>query len=454
MGFFDKFLDSEKTAKVTIKDPRKVFEEVLRQTSGTSYTRDIKYNIYYQIVAFYGVVDGIGTSTLVANTALAIAETGLTVCVIDTSMLAPSQDVLLNTETAELEEDGQTEYLDWFDMPYTKKSPLHVSKYSKNISVLSFKGKRRTVVDFLSTNDSSTLIDIALTTLHSKFDIILIDCCHEMSAVNTACLQQAQQVIQVWNDSPSVVANLEGFITNAITLSCPLDKMRYVVANRISKDVMGNLNELAKQYRCKILATNYLSEELYLNTVIGKRLFRCESTDDLVAKYTECIIIIACHILNIDLDSESKPKGTITSNDIMDGKVEGTYHKELKDFNDKFAEEHPEVKIDRDPLSKDKSVGIDLVKHDDVQYEAEDDTANFYDPTLRNDMDSIMDDDIPDDIKVTEEEKDAINYGGVMKEDDVTEVELIDTDDSGVADILEDPVKVEKRKKFFGKKKK
>lgn len=448
MGFFDKFLDSEKTAKITIKDPKKVFEEVLRQTSGSSYTRDIKYNIYYQIIAFYGVVDGIGTSTLVANTALAIAETGLTVCVIDTSMLAPSQDVLLNTETAELEEDGQTEHLDWFDLPYTKKSPLHISKYSRNISVLSFKGKRRTVVDFLSTNDSSTLVDIALATLHSKFDIILIDCCHEMSAVNTACLQQAQQVIQVWNDSPSVIANLEGYITNAITLSCPLDKMRYVVANRMSKDAMGSLNELVKQYRCKILATNYLSEELYLNNVIGKKLFRCESTDELVAKYTECIIIIVCHILNIDLDSESKPKGTITSNDIMEGKVDGTYHKELKEFNDKFAEEHPEVKIDSDPLHHDD------VNSSKVQYEAEEDSANSYDPTLRNDMDSIMQEDLPDDVEVTKEEKDAVNYGGVMKEDDVTQEELTDTSGSGVADILEDPVKAEKRKKVFGKKRK
>ena len=448
MGFFDKFLDSEKTAKVTIKDPKKVFEEVLRQTSGSSYTRDIKYNIYYQIIAFYGVVDGIGTSTLVANTALAIAETGLTVCVVDTSILAPSQDVLLNTETAELEEDGQTEHLDWFDLPYTKKSPLHISKYSKNISVLSFKGKRRTVVDFLSTNDSSTLVDIALATLHSKFDIILIDCCHEMSAVNTACLQQAQQVIQVWNDSPSVVANLEGYITNAITLSCPLDKMRYVVANRMSKDAMGSLNELAKQYRCKILATNYLSEELYLNNVIGKKLFRCESADELVAKYTECIIIIVCHILNIDLDSESKPKGTITSNDIMEGKVDGTYHKELKEFNDKFAEEHPEVKIDSDPLHHDDA------NSSKVQYEAEEDSANSYDPTLRNDMDSIMQEDLPDDVEVTKEEKDAVNYGGVMKEDDVTQEELSDTNGSGVADILEDPVKAEKRKKVFGKKRK
>lgn len=129
----------------------------------------------------------------------------------------------------------------------------------------------------------------------------------------------------------------------------------------------------------------------------------------------------------------------------MEGKVEGTYHKELKEFNDKFAEEHPEVKIDSNPLHHDGS---------SVQYEVEEDSANSYDPTLRNDMDSIMQEDLPDGIEVTKEEKDAINYGGVMKEDDVTQEELADTNGSGVADILEDPVKAEKRKKVFGKKRK
>lgn len=409
-NFLDKFLDVDKTSKLTITNPRKIFEDILKQASGSSYTRDIKYNIYYQVIAFYGVVDGIGCSTLVANTALAIAETGLTVCVIDSSILSPVQDVLLNTDTAVIDENsGEDAQLDWFDMPFTRKSPLHISKKNRNISVLSFKGKRRGVVDFLSTNDSNTLVEIALSTLHNKFDLILIDCCHELSAVNTACLQQAQQVIQVWNDAPTVVANLENHITNAITLSCPLDKMRYIVANKISKDAMGTLDNLCKQYRCKLLTTNYLSEELYLLAVTGKTLFRAESTDELVINYTESIIDIVCHILNIDLNDD-KPKGTITSNDIMEGKVEGTYHKELKDYNDAFAENHPDVVIDTNPLGSDTE---DIWATDeDIGVDADD---SSYD------------------------------YSGVMAEDDVTEEELLEEQKM--------IVKEGKKKRAFGKSK-
>ena len=436
MSFFNKLLDTEKTSKATLVSPRKAFEDILKQASGSAYTRSIKYNIYYQIIAFYGVMDGVGTSTLVANTALALAETGLTVCVIDTSILSPVQDVLLNTNEATIDESGKdVEHLDWFDMPYTKKSPLHVSKYAKNISVLSFKGKRHSVVDFLSTNDSDTLVGIALSTLHSKFDIILIDCCHEMSAVNTACLQQAQQVIQVWNDSPTVVANLENFITNSITLSCPLDKMRYVVANKISKDAMGNLDELAKQYRCKILATNYLSEELYLMTVTGKKLFRVESTDELVINYTDSVIRILCHILNYDMNG-TQSKGTITSNQIMDGEVDGTYHKELKDFNDDWAEAHPEVVVEKNPLGY-------QVEEDIAVQEPEDE--------VKSPVDSIMSEDIPHGEEENEiqqgieEELEALKYGGVMAEDDVKPEELTDDNGDGVPDIMTSPERRKKR---------
>lgn len=410
-SFLDKFLDVEKTSKVAINNPKQVFQDVLKQVSGSSHTRNIKYNIYYQVVAFYGIVDGVGCSTLVANTALAIAETGLTVCVIDTSILAPVQDVLLNTsEAVTNENDGDQVHLDWFDMPFTKKSPLHVSKTNKGISVLSFKGKRRGVVDFLSTNDSDTLVEMALSTLHNKFDLILIDCCHELSAINTACLQQAQQVIQVWNDSPTVVSNLENFITNAITLSCPLDKMRYVVANKTSKDAIGTLESLCSQYRCKILTTNYLSEELYLLAVTGKVLFRVESTDEYVIDYTSSIIEIMCHILNVDLTGK-KPKGTITSNDIIEGKVEGTHHKELKDFNDNF---NKQVVVDTNPLVNNPDISFE-VENDAVTAEAEQEERELA------------------------AEADALNYGGVMDEDDVKQEELVDSDNVGVPDILQNP---------------
>ena len=444
-SFLDKFLDVEKMSKATITNPRKVFEDVLKQASGSAYTREIKYNIYYEIIAFYGVVDGIGTSTLVANVAQAIAELGLTVCVIDTSILSPVQDVLLNTNEAVLDDEStDVEHLDWFDMPFTKKSPLHVSKLNKNISVLSFKGKRRGVIDFLSTNDSDSLVEIAFTTLHNKFDIILIDCCHELSSINTACLQQAQQVIQVWNDAPVVVSNLESFITNAITLSCPLDKMRFVVANRLSKDVlnvMGTLDELCKQYRCKCIAKNYLSEELYLLAVTGKPLFRVESTDPSVIKYTESIIEVTCHILNIDLTGK-KPKGTITSQEIMDGKVEGTYRKELKDFNDNFAQAHPEIQINNNPMNHDFS-SSDMELDDGVDFDTNFNEGNLDDSNQAYTMDSVMPTDIPE---MSRAEQEQIVKQNMYRPSSNTEFVP--------SDINRNPETNSKKRSLFGKKNK
>lgn len=329
MAFFEKFINKDKTSQMSITSPREVLNNVLKQTSGSASIRELKYDIFYQIFAFKGIAEGIGTSTLVANTALAIAQLGLTVLVIDTSILNPVQDILLNTSMNSELNNTTEEKLDWFDMPYTKKSVLHISKLNGSISVLSFKGKKHTVVDMLSTTDSSTLVDIALTQLHNKFDIILIDMTHELTSIATACLQQAQQVIQVWNDSPSVLGNLENFVTNSVTLSCPLDKMRHVVYSKLSKEVIGNLDSVLQQYRLINIAKNYVSEEIALQLVTGKTLWNLASTDEMVIDYNNCIVDICCHILNIS--NEDEPKGTITSNDIMEGKVDGTLTKKMRD---------------------------------------------------------------------------------------------------------------------------
>lgn len=304
---FGSFMDKDKAKSLSLKDPREVFAEVLKQASGTTYTRKLNFNIYYQVIAFYGIAGGIGTSSLVANTALAIAKLGLTVCVIDTSILHPSQDVLLKTEKAVME-DSSKKYNDWFSMPFERTSPMYVSKLNGNISILSFKNKNRGVVDMLSTRDSELLVDIALSIVHNKFDIVLIDCCHELTAVNTACLQRAQKVIQVWNDAPVALSNLESHISTAVTLSCSLDKMRSIVVNRACREIIGGIDELVKQYRCEVIAKNYLSEELYLLSLSGKPLYQAESNSQSVSDYTECIIDIAFNILgaprNTDLELE------------------------------------------------------------------------------------------------------------------------------------------------------
>lgn len=401
MAFIDKFVDKDKLSKSVLPDPRKIYREVLRQASGSGKTRNVAYDIFYQIIAFRGVVDGVGTSTLVANTALAIAQFGLTVCVIDTSMLAPVQDVLLKTSEAVLEESESAEHLDWFDMPYTRKSVLHVSSINRNVSVLSFKGKKHTVVDILSTSDSGNLVDMAFAELHNKFDLILIDTCSELTEVNTTCLQQAQQVIQVWNDSPTVLANMENFITNMVTLSCPLDKMRNVIYSRITKDVIGNMDSLLNQYKLRKIATLYNSEAVALVIVTGKPLWQKESIDEDIIAYTNGIIDISAKLLNID--DAGTPGGTISSNDIMDGKVEGTLHKDLKDYNEEFEANHPEVKIDRNPMGNPEfAEDSDMV-----------DIGNGIDDSIDIDIDGFGGEETEQDIR----DSSNVDYNMTMEED-------------------------------------
>ena len=337
MGLLDKFIDKEKTEKLTVKDPRAIVNSILKGTSGSSLVRDLKYNIFYQIYCFKGVVDGVGVSTLVANTALAMADLGISVLVIDTSILQPVQDVLLKTN---VENKNEKNLYDWFDLPYIRNSVLHSSSLNNRVSVLSFYGKHRGMIDVLSTNDSGSLVDLALTEFHNKFDIILIDSCHELTSINMAAMQMSQQIIQVWNDTPTVVSNIDDFITNCVTLSCPLDKMRNVVFSKLNRDAMGNLDVLVKEYRLKKLATCYLSESCSLVLVTGKPLWQYVSSNKDIIEYTNFIIDVISLILNIDTLGSKKARGTITSNDIVEGKVDGTLSKEImEDSHNNEAED-------------------------------------------------------------------------------------------------------------------
>ena len=341
MGLFSN-VDESKTSNLTIKDPRELYKAFLKGTSGAGLARDLKYNIFYQIFAFKGIKEGVGTSTLVANTAVAIADLGLSVLVIDTSILQPTQDTLLHTNLDNYDED---KIKDWFELPYTRQSVLHQSRINSNVSVLSF--FRRNVIDCLSTNDNSSLVDLALTMFHNKFDIILIDCCHELTSINTSALQMSQQVIQVWNDQPTVLANLDMFITNCVTLSCPMDKMRNVVFSKISREAMGSMDVLLKQYRFKKLTSFVNSESCSLVCTLDRILWQYASKDKDIIEYTNSIIDIVGLILNI-AELDGKAKGTITSNDIIDGKVEGTLSKKFVDASLlEEKEEEDNADIDR-----------------------------------------------------------------------------------------------------------
>lgn len=351
MGFFNK----EKTSNLTVKSPQEIFTELLKVASGVKYARNIEFDIFYQVIAFKGIIDGVGTSTIVANTALALAKLGLTVCVIDSSVLNPVQDVLLKTNWRDASINKRK---DWFDMMYTEESVLHQSKLNSNISVLSFKGKKRDITDIMGTKDSDILVETAISLLHDKFDLILIDCCQETTQINAGCIQQAQKVIQVWTDTPHIVSNIDMWITNNVILSCPLDKMRYVIISKYVSDIPCDFTEMLKQYRFTELASCSLSLDIARVNATGKPLWEYASKSEDITEFNNCIIDIVCHILNID-NGTQEPRGTITSNDITEGKVANTLHQKYA----KQREKEKGIKISKTLEEADASLGL----FDDVE---------------------------------------------------------------------------------------
>lgn len=306
MGRFDK------AKNVEMVDPKQVFASVLKAFSGAEFGRETKYRIFYHIIGFKGITGGVGCSTIVANTAVALAELGLSVCVIDTSILHPCQDELLKTNYKTQEGDK----LDWFDMPFTSHSVLNISRVNKNISVLSFAGKDRTILDMVGTLDSAELMDYAVDAVSDKFDIILIDLCDEPSNVNVTAMQKAQQVIQVWSDSVPCMASITQSISNNVILSCPLDKMRYVVENKTIDDTMGNLDSLYKEYGFRRLSHCGLSYEIARVASLGHILWGYGTFEATVVDFNNCILDIVLYICDIDKEGlttgELRPRRSVS----------------------------------------------------------------------------------------------------------------------------------------------
>lgn len=192
MGFFSKV--ESKTKDITLVKPSEVYVKLLQQVSGSDMKRELRFDIFYRKFVFKGIKDGVGASLLCANTALALAQLNLSVLVIDTSIVSPTQDELLKTE--------KKSDKDWFDLPFTTASVLRTSRYNKNISVLAF--RKREILDMLGRNDNEYIVNMALDKFEKTFDIILIDCCSEPTNINATILQRAHKVFQVWNDNPIV----------------------------------------------------------------------------------------------------------------------------------------------------------------------------------------------------------------------------------------------------------
>jgi cellulose biosynthesis protein BcsQ len=301
MGIFNKLISEDTTAKLqnlTVRDSGEVYKDLLKYTSGTGHARKT-YHLYNSIVGFKGVREGIGTSNIVANTAVVLAKLGVSVCVIDTSIMSPTQDMLLSTKALDLSVPVK-DRLDWFDMPYVDNSVTHISKYAGNLAVLSFYGKSRNVLDVLSVRDNEALVTLALDTLTSKYDIILIDFSNEPTKINVELMHRAQIIYQVVNDSPVALDSLDSFVDAMSFYSVPMSKYNRVIVSGLSQMLMGNLDSLLERYKYTKVATTVFSEEVDKAIKQGKLIVDYASDSNAINTYMVAIYDLVRELISTD----------------------------------------------------------------------------------------------------------------------------------------------------------
>ncbi len=268
---------------------KNILEEILKATSGADVAKETTCSVYFKIVGFKPCKEGIGCSLLVANTAMALAKLGLSVCVMDTSMLNPSQDILLNT--------GNTSKEDWLEMPYTNSNVLSVSKRNSKINVLSF--RNRGVIDLLSISDNEELCEIAFTQLLDKYDVFLIDLSNEPSAVSVACMQHCHKVIQVWSNFPHCLNSVSTFVESNVSLCCPLEKMSSVVTSMVIDDIKTDWETILSKYKFRQIGNIPMSLEVARVVSLGKLPFGYQSPSEGIRLYNDCIQSVVSEIVEV-----------------------------------------------------------------------------------------------------------------------------------------------------------
>ncbi len=152
----------------------------------------------------------------------------------------------------------------------------------------------------LGTMDSEEMVEVALHNLESKFDIILVDLCDEPTNVATTAMQKSQQVFQIWSDSIPCLTSIPLSVANNIILSCPKDKMRYVIENKTCDDTMLGLDPLYKEYKFKRLSHCGLSYEIARISGLGTPLWKYPTMEATIGDFNLMILDIVTYLLDID----------------------------------------------------------------------------------------------------------------------------------------------------------
>lgn len=373
MSFVSK--SRNKLDNVKIKSVSEILSDVLKATSGTSSTGvgdDFKI-IFNKIIGFRGVRDGLGTSLFVSNLAIALADLGLKICVVDTSMLYPVQDIYLGTEIKKVGTQ-KNEVKDWFDLMYDSKDVLNISKYS-GVVVLSFTD--RNLTDLTSISDTLELGQAAIDKMSPQFDLVLVDLANEYTSVGLAAMQACDVIYQVMSNDRASLNFYDSFVSNMLTQAIPYNKMQQVILLSTIDDIMQleKMGDVLKKYGFIEVARVGLSEVIASENAIGRLPVKTSKIHEDVEEYRMAVASVVKLILNInDMDKEI---AGIRVGDIVESNAErltkGTSTKSVANEEEYYEDEYDDYDYEDEEYYEDDG----NYDSDDGYYDDKNDTQSY-----------------------------------------------------------------------------
>lgn len=191
-----------------------------RELSGTDFNDKRNKMILDHIFCFTGLAGGVGTSTLVANTAFTLKKMGYSVLVIDTNIMYPIQHSFFK-----IKQEISTK--DFFSFLYGECSLGECIKYPMGNDLGVILANNRGLIELVDaeTKESANAFLECLERVGSLFDFVLIDTGNNLNSelVNTA-LYKSDRIIAVMDENIECLSNYNR-LTGAMG-ACGIDYTR------------------------------------------------------------------------------------------------------------------------------------------------------------------------------------------------------------------------------------
>lgn len=269
--------------------------------------------LFDKVIGFRNIVPGCGCSTIVQNVAIALTEkTNYNVCILDVNCLYPMQYAFFVNSV----EDPKGP--DIFDFDASVSDISYMTRYG-SIYVVGF--NKRTVIDMMSSRDTSALAEKLIGSLKTFFDIILVDLSGEFSNVSIQAGICCNKIYNVCDTSMRSIYHLKKSLNTMATLAVPLIKANKVILNRQLKDTPIDIKGALDMAGLNMIASIPFSEEIAKIGVSGGRLYGTFSGNQDLVAFTNAIDVILDDMLektplNLKfmkgMEKEESKKGTVS----------------------------------------------------------------------------------------------------------------------------------------------